>query len=188
MLSWLASSHVGVPACEEMHVLQSNPPARQECPYREFLQSWFWKQLEGSETKKYFLAPSRWTCLPYVLLQSEQALLKGLTTNQRDPLSVFAGKRDVLRKDKRKSLLLQEQTKMNLPDTPNAIVHLEAQGYLCVHCTFSKDRIKYWYENPQNSWVAYLAFDARTGKMIDKRVETGNPAFYHFFTKEGVTT
>lgn len=188
MLSWVASSYLGNHVCEAMHILQGRPPAALECPFNAFLQNWFWKEAGSKARNNAVIAPSRWVCLPYVSLQSQEALFKSLRSNQRDPLVFFAGKRDVLRRTKRTSLVLQKQTENNLPHSPHAIIHLEAQGYLCVHCTFQDSHLIYWYENPRNGWVACLKFDLNTGQLLGKEVGSGSPLFYQHFIVTGVTT
>lgn len=187
MLAWTAAIVLEKPPCHEMHLMQGHEPVNMECSFMEFLQNWFWSNLRDVSAKELFVAPTRWLCLPYVRKQLDASLMQSVLLQPENALSVFAGKRLLVRPNKRTIRLVQQKLEQQLPVTSDAILELESQGYLCVHCTFATHQITYWYENPDTNWVACVGFDPTTGLRTFTRIEVGNPEFYQLFLKEGVS-
>lgn len=129
-------------------------------------------------------APTRWLCLPYARYVLE-AQIHRVVSDGKDPLILIAGQRDILRRRKRRVTHLTKQTQDRLPETLDALVHLEAQGYLCFYYRMDTPWLTVWYENPKTGWVAMLRYDVAEGRMRERLITNQYPLAFDKFLEKG---
>lgn len=184
----VAISFEGTTPCALVHTSLGEVPESVVCSRSRALQLSFRKKLVNKGIHQAW-SPNAWVCLTRVRQSVNATLAKTLAKPLADPLGAFGGKRDPLRKSKRtegREKYLQEQVENNLPENLSLFVHLEAQGYLAVHCEIDRDSIHYWYEHPNTGWVAYVRMDKTGNRVLEKRVQSSGPEVYANFLAKGV--